>query len=102
MDSLTKISMKEIVRKTAEVQFNGVTSEINSWKNMVSKLPPFLKIELVGYTLQTLTVHFQENKMLGRYICWELHRKFHTRKDIDTFFKLTRAMSFTILEIIKK
>ena len=50
MDSLTKISMKEIVRKTAEVQFNGVTSEINSWKNMVSELPPFLKDELVGYT----------------------------------------------------
>ena len=94
--------MKEIVRKTAEVQFNGVTSEINSWKNMVSKLPPFLKDELVGYTLQILTVHFQENKMLGGYICWELHRKFHTRKDIDTFFKLTRAMSFTILEIIEK
>ena len=75
--------MKEIVRKTAEVQFNGVTSEINSWKNMVSKLPPFLKDELVGYTLQILTVHFQENKMLGRYIYWELHRKFHTRKWVN-------------------
>ena len=108
MDSLTQISMKEIVRKTAELQINGVRSQINAWKNVVSKLPPFLKNELVRYTLQIVTVYLQENKMLGRSTT--LHnifdrrstRNIHTSKDIETFCKLTRAMSFTILEILKK